>query len=128
MKGLMVVMLVLDDFVGVLDVLNGRYGFLKGYLDVVDLVKVVVDLGGVWEIMCIGVKFYLVCCYMYVVVDGLLELCWIEGIGVVDILCIVVGLYCNGIVLVGVFLFVKCCVCSIVEGQFFMFFVVVVVL
>ncbi|MTH64172.1 MmgE/PrpD family protein [Paracoccus shanxieyensis] len=128
MKGLMAATLASDDFVGALDALNGRHGFLKGYSDAADPAKAVADLGGVWETMRIGVKPYPACRYTHAAVDGLLELCRTEGIGAADISRIVVGLHRNGIALVGAPLPAKRRARSIVEGQFSMPFAAAVAL
>lgn len=128
MKGLMAATLASEGFVGAVDAIDGKHGFLIGYSDAADPARAVAGLGVVWETIKIGVKPYPACRYTHSAVDGLLELrrehAWKAG----DIESITVGLHTNGITLVGAPLDQKRRSRSIVEGQFSMPFAAAVAL
>src|SRR5690606_6966534 len=74
MKGLMAASLAAENFVGAVEALDGRHGFLKGYSDGANPARVTAGLGEVWETMRIGVKPYPACRYSHAAVDGILAL------------------------------------------------------
>ncbi|HPQ96968.1 MAG: MmgE/PrpD family protein [Thiothrix sp.] len=128
MKGLMAASLAVEGFVGALDALSGRHGFLKGYSDNADTALAVAGFGSVWETLRIGVKPYPACRYTHAAVDGLLQLCRQHAIGAENITGIRVGLHRNGMALVGEPIAAKRRARSIVAGQFSMPFAAAVVL
>lgn len=128
MKGLMAATLASEGFVGAIDAIDGKHGFLKGYSDNADPARAIAGLGSVWETMNIGVKPYPACRYTHAAVDGLLALKREHQFKADDIESITVGLHTNGITLVGAPLDKKRRSRTIVEGQFSMPFAAAVAL
>ncbi len=128
MKGLMAATLADEGFIGAVDAIDGKHGFLNGYSDNADPARAVAGLGSVWETMNIGVKPYPACRYTHAAIDGLLELRRTHKFTADNIETITVGLHTNGITLVGTPLDKKRRPRSIVEGQFSMPFAAAVAL
>lgn len=128
MKGLMAATLASEGFVGAINAIEGKHGFLAGYSDAPDLARAVSGLGSVWETMQIGVKPYPACRYTHAAVDGLLDLRREHAWQADDIERITIGLHANGITLVGAPLEQKRRARNIVEGQFSMPFAAAVAL
>lgn len=128
MKGLMAATLADADFVGAVDAIDGKHGFLRAYSDGADPARAVENLGGEWETLRIGVKPYPACRYTHAAVDGILALQKRHAWGGGDIERVTVGLHGNGITLVGAPLAGKRRARSIVDGQFSMPFAAAVAL
>ncbi len=120
MKGLMAATLAAESFVGAVDAIDGKHGFLGGYSDGADPRRAVAGLGESWETMKIGVKPYPACRYTHAAVDGILALQREHGWRPDEIERITIGLHVNGITLVGDAPERRRRARSIVEGQFSM--------
>ena len=120
--------LAANGFVGAIEALEGKHGFLKGYSDGADPARVVQGLGTEWETMRIGVKPYPSCRYSHAALDGLIALRREHDLAANDIERVEIGLHRNGITLTASPLEAKRRPANVVEGQFSMPFTAAVAL
>lgn len=119
-NGVLAALLAAEGFVGSIEAIEGRHGFLKGYSDGADPARAVKDLGSDYETLKIGLKPYPSCRYIHAALDGLKRLRAQHALTADDVLCLRVGLHPNGITLTGAPLDAKRRPRTVVEGQFSM--------
>jgi len=120
MNGLIAATLARRGFVGAIQAIEGKHGFLRGYSDNPQPDLAVSGLGTVYETLKIGMKPYPACRYTHAAVDGLLTLRAETGLLPETIRSVRIGLHQNGIVLTGTPLDEKRRPKSVVDGQFSM--------
>lgn len=128
MNGLIAATLAAEGFIGAVEAIEGKHGFLNGYTDHARPERATEGLGTVWETMKIGVKPYPSCRYTHAAIDGLLALRCENGWTADDFLEISIGLHRNGITLTGAPLEEKRRPKSVVDGQFSMPFTAAIAL
>ena len=128
MKGVIAASLARNGFVGAVEAIEGRHGFLHGYTDGADLSRVIKGLGRDYETLRVGVKPYPSCRYTHAALDGLIALRLQHGFGGADVQRVEIGLHRNGITLTAAPLEAKRRPANVVEGQFSMPFTAAVAL
>lgn len=119
-SGVMAALLAAEGFVGSIEAIEGRHGFLKGYSDEADPAVAVHGIGTDYETMKIGLKPYPSCRYIHAALHGLKDLRTRHGLAPGDVIALSVGLHPNGITLTGAPIEKKRRPRTIVEGQFSM--------
>ena len=128
MKGVIAASLARNGFVGAVESIEGRHGFLHGYTDGADLSRATKGLGREYETLRVGVKPYPSCRYTHAALDGLIALRRELGFAADDIESVEIGLHRNGVTLTGSPLEAKRRPANVVEGQFSMPFTAAVAL
>lgn len=124
--GLAAAFLAREGYLGPVQALEGRHGFMQAYAPNPDPGKAIAGLGDEWRTMDIAVKPYPACRFAHAAVDGLIAIRAQERVDAGEVAQVWCGLPRKGILLVGDPIERKRQVTSVVEGQFSMPFLAAV--
>jgi 2-methylcitrate dehydratase PrpD len=127
-NGLVAASLAKNGFLGPVEAIEGRHGFLAGYSDAARPELATKGLGRAWETLNTAVKPYPCCRYAHAALDGLGALRDERQLSPADIASVEIGLHRNGVVLVGEPAAAKRRARNVVDGQFSMYFTAAVML
>ncbi|MBT6274077.1 MAG: MmgE/PrpD family protein, partial [Chromatiales bacterium] len=127
-NGLMAATLAAEDYVGTLNSIEGKSGFLQAYAPNPQPQRAVEELGERWETLSLAVKPYPSCRYSHAALDGLFALREEHSIEADEIESVDIGLSETGWQIIGDPQPEKRTPKSVVDGQFSMPFVAAVAL